>query len=118
MELLRNLFGSLTSGIIRLLVSVGVLAAAYFFIVKPVLHTTDNAINSANKTFEKSFGTEIDVNDIGKTIEDVNHKVEEEIRRSLNTAKRHGKNDPQKLVKCIQRANGNVHRIHRCTVKF
>ena len=37
MDILRNLFGSLTSGIIRLAVTVGILAAAYFFIVKPVL---------------------------------------------------------------------------------
>jgi len=66
MDILRNLFGSLTSGVIRLLVSVGILAAAYFFIVKPVLHTTDNAINSANKTFEKSFGNS-GLNDIGHT---------------------------------------------------
>lgn len=116
MEILRNLFGSLTSGIIRLLVGVGVLAAAYFFIVKPVLHTTDNAINSANKTFEKSFGTEIDVNDIGKTIENVNRKVQREVRRSFHTAKKDG--DPKKLVHCIQRAHGDVHRIQRCTVKY
>jgi hypothetical protein len=118
MEILRNLFGSFTSGIIRLLVSVGVLAAAYFFIVKPVLHTTDNAINSANKTFEKSFGTEINLNDIGKTIENVNRKVQREVRRSFHTAKAHGQGDPQKLVKCVQRAHGDVHRIQRCTVKY
>ena len=35
MDILRNLFGNLTSGLIRLLVTVGILAAAYFFIVKP-----------------------------------------------------------------------------------
>lgn len=118
MEILRNLFGSFTSGIIRLLVAVGVLAAAYFFIVKPVLHTTDNAINSANKTFEKSFGTEINVNDIGKTIEDVNRKVQREIRRSFHTAKSQGPSDAKRLVKCIQRANGNVHHIQRCAAKY
>jgi hypothetical protein len=43
MELLRNLFGSLTSGIIRLLVTVGILAAVYFFVVKPTLETTEKA---------------------------------------------------------------------------
>ena len=63
MEFLRNLFGNFTSGIIRLAVAVGILAAAYFFIVKPVLHTTENvsntvndSIQSANKSFEQSFG--------------------------------------------------------------
>jgi len=33
-------------GIIRLAVTVGILAAVYFFIVKPVLHTTEHAVDS------------------------------------------------------------------------
>jgi len=117
MDILRNLFGSLTSGIIRLLVAVGILAAAYFFIVKPVLKTTDNAINSANESFEKSFGTHgTDLTDISGTIDDVNRRIQREIRRSFHTAEKNG--NPKKLVRCIQRANGDVHRIQRCTVKF
>jgi methionine aminopeptidase len=115
-ELLRNLFGNFVGGLISLLVGVGVLAAAYLFIVKPVLHTADHAIDSANKSFEKSFGPGADVNDIGKTIESVNRKVQREIRRSLHSAKKNG--NPKKLVKCIQHAEGDVHRIQRCTVKF
>lgn len=117
MDILRNLFGSLTSGIIRLLVAVGILAAAYFFIVKPVLKTTDNAIDSANQSFEKSFHVQgVDVTDISGTIDQVNRRVQREIRRSFHTAKKEG--NPQRLVKCIQRANGDVDRIKRCTVKF
>jgi hypothetical protein len=87
MDLPRSLFGALTSGVIRLIVAVGILAAAYLFIVKPVLHTTDNAINSANRTFERSFGTPHD-------------------------------GSPKRLLHCIERANGSVHRIHRCTARF
>ena len=117
MDILRNLFGSLTSGVIRLLVAVGILAAAYFFIVKPVLKTTDNAINSANKTFEKSFGTHgTDLTDISRTIDQVNHRVQIEIRRSFHTAKKEG--NPKRLVKCIQRSHGDVQKIQHCTVKF
>jgi hypothetical protein len=117
MDILRNLFGNLTSGIIRLLVAVGILAAAYFFLLKPVLNTTDHAIDSVNKSFEKSFHTKgVDVTDIGKTIEDVNKQVQREIKRSLHAAEKNG--NPKKLVKCIERAQGNVHRIQRCTVKF
>jgi hypothetical protein len=116
-DILRNIFGTLTSGVIRLLVSVGILAAAYFFIVKPVLKTTDNAIDGANKSFEKSFGVHgTDLTDISGTIEDVNRKIQREIRHSFNTAKKEG--NPKRLVKCIQRAHGDVHRIQRCTVKF
>lgn len=82
MNILRILFGSLVSGIIRLLVVVGILAAAYFFVLKPILHTADNAINSADKSLEGSLGK------------------------------------PEKLVRCIGRAHGNVQRIQRCTEKY
>ena len=117
MDILRNLFGSLTSGLIRLLVAVGILAAAYFFIVKPVLKTTDNAIDSANKTFEKSFGTHgTDLTDISKTIDQMNHKVQIEIRRSFHTAKKEG--NPRRLVRCIKHSHGDVQKIQHCTVKF
>ena len=117
MDILRNLFGSLSSGIIRLLVTVGILAAAYFFIVKPVLSTTEKAIDGANKSFERSFGVKgADITDISGTIEDVNIRIQRQIRRSFHVAKKEG--NPKRLVKCIQRSHGNVQKIERCTVKF
>ena len=115
MDILRNIFGTLSSGVIRLLVSVGILAAAYFFIVKPVLHTTDNAINSANQSFEKSFG-ENGLGGLQKTFDDVNKQVQIQVERSFHVAKQDG--NPKRLVRCVQRAHGDVHRIQRCTVKF
>ena len=115
MDILRNLFGSLTSGIIRLLVTVGILAAAYLFIVKPVLKTTSDAIKTTNQSFEKSFG-ENGLGDLRKTFDDVNRQVEIQIKRSFHTAKKDG--NPKRLVHCIKRSNGDVHRIQRCTVKF
>ncbi|HUC00702.1 MAG TPA: hypothetical protein VMS11_12840 [Solirubrobacterales bacterium] len=117
MDLLRNLFGNLTSGIIRLLVAVGILAAAYFFLLKPVLKTTSDTFKEVNKSFSKTFHTKgVDVTDINKTIEEVNKEIQREIKRSLRAAKKNG--NPKKLVKCIERAEGNVHKIQHCTVKF
>jgi hypothetical protein len=117
MDILRNLFGSLTSGVIRLLVTVGILAAAYFFIVKPVLKTTSDTFKEANKSFEKSFGSNGGgLEDINKTINSGNHQVQIQIERSFHTAKKHG--NPKKLLHCVQHAEGNVHKIQRCTVKF
>lgn len=118
MDLLRNLFGNVTSGIIRLLVAVGIIAAAYFFLLKPVLKTTSDTFKEVNKSFKSTFHTkgDVDVTDIGKTIEEVNKEMRREIRRSLHAAEANG--NPKKLVKCIQRAEGNVHKIQRCTVKF
>jgi type III secretory pathway component EscR len=117
MDILRNLFGNLTSGLIRLLVAVGILAAAYFFIVKPVLKTTENAIKTTNQSFEKSLGVQgVDITDISGTIEDVNRQVQREIRRSFRTAEKKG--NPKKLIRCIERSQGNVKKIERCTRKF
>ena len=115
MDILRNLFGNLAAGIIRLLVAVGILAAAYIFIVKPVLKSTDNAINKTDSAFEKSFGG-TDLGDLSKALEDVSHQVQVQVQRSFHTARRNG--SPKKLVRCVERANGNVHKIRRCTVKF
>jgi uncharacterized protein YoxC len=126
MEFLSNLFGNLTSGIIRLGVTVGILAAVYFFIVRPVLDTTNHALDSANKSVEKSFqgapfdGSTFDTKAlearVNKTIEDVNRQVQVEVKRSFHTAKVHG--SPEKLLHCIQKANGNVHRIERCSRRY
>ena len=116
--MLRNLFGNFVGGLISLLVGVGMLAAAYFFIVQPVLDTTNKAIDGANKSFEKSFGPGADVTDISGTIEDVNRKVQREIRKSLRSAKKAGGHSSDKLIRCIQRAHGDVHRIQRCAARF
>jgi uncharacterized membrane protein YhiD involved in acid resistance len=124
MEFLQQIFGSLTSGIVRLGVAVGILAAVYFFIVKPVLHTTEKTVESTNQSFEKSFeSSTIDTKaieeKINKSIEEVNGQVQVQVEHSFHTAKIHGGDKrTEKLLHCVQRANGNVHRIERCSKKF
>ena len=105
MDLLRNLFGNVTSGIIRLVVAAGVLGLCYLFIVKPVLKTTNDAIHQSG--FDQ----------IGNSIEGVSKEIKREVHRSFETTKKRGAN-PQWLVHCIQRSNGNVNRIQRCTRRF
>jgi hypothetical protein len=116
MDILRNLFGSLTAGIIRLLVTVGILGAVYLLIVKPVLKTTSDISHEANSTFQKSFGEEGSFSDIGNSIEDVNRQVQREVRRSFHQSRQQG--DADKLVHCIKRAHQNVNRIQRCSNRF
>jgi len=117
MDILRNLFGNLTSGIIRLLVAVGIIAAVGYFIVRPTLDTANKSIEGINKSFEKSFHTKgTDLTDISKTIDDVNKQMQREIRKSFKAAKVEG--NPNRLIKCIQHARGDVQKIQKCTVKF
>ena len=120
MDILRNLFGNLTSGIIRLGVTVGILAAVYFFIVRPILDTANEGIKQSNRTFRESFGNDgAGLDDVNKTLQEVNRTVEREIKKSFHFATKKGTPaDPRRLVKCIRHAEGDVHRIQRCTVKF
>jgi hypothetical protein len=115
MDILRNLFGNVTAGIIRLLVTVGILAAVYFFVVKPVLKTTSDISHEVNVNVQKSLG-ESNLGDIGKTIDDVNRRVQREIKRSFKDSQQHG--HANKLIRCIQRAHQDVDRIQRCTEKY
>jgi hypothetical protein len=105
MDILRNLFGNVTNGIIRLAVAAGILFCAYLFIVKPVLNTTEEAFHSSG------------LDQIGKTLDTVNVQVQREIRRSFKVTKAQGGN-PQRLIKCIKHADQDVHKIERCTRRF
>jgi hypothetical protein len=117
MDILRNLFGNLTSGIIRLLVTVGILAAAYVFIVRPVLDTTSDAIKEANKSLEKN----IDVSGLpglDDVVVDANAgaNLSRELQRSFARAQKRG--ELRQLNRCIQRAAGDIPRIRACARRF
>jgi predicted PurR-regulated permease PerM len=115
MELLRNLFGNVTSGIIRLVVAVGVIAAVGFFIIKPVLSTTDHAFDTVNQALKESG-----INEVSKTIDVTSRRVQRQIQRQVNHSFRVSQQtgNTQKLVRCIKRAQPNVKRIERCTLKY
>jgi predicted PurR-regulated permease PerM len=115
MDVLRNLFGNVTAGIIRLLVTVGIIAAVGFFLVKPALETTRDISRETNQSIQSSF-QQSDLTDINKTIDDVNRQVQREIKKSLRTSKQQG--DADRLIRCIQRAHQDVNRIQRCSQRF
>jgi hypothetical protein len=104
MDLLRNLFGNVTSGIIRLAVMAGVLFLCYLFIVKPVLKTTNEAIKSTG------------LDQIGKSLEGMSTQIKREVHRSLEVTK--PGNRRQRLIQCVEHADGNVHHLQRCTRRF
>src|ERR1700759_5269729 len=124
MEFLQNLFGNLTSGIVRLGVAVGIIVAVGIFIVKPVLDTTEKTVEGTNHTIEKSFqSTDFDTKGIeekvNRTIEEVNNQVQVQVEHSFHVAKVNGGDKrTQKLLRCIQRAHQNVHRIERCSRRY
>ena len=115
MELLRNLLGNLAAGIIRLLVAVGILAAAYLLVVRPALDTTKEISHEVDVNVQRSIG-KVNLSDIGRTIEDVNRGLQREIRHSFHQSRQHGQ--AERLVRCIHRAGQDVGRIQGCTRRY
>ena len=128
MDFLRSLAGMFTSSVLRLAVAVGILAAAYFFIVRPVLDTTNEAIKTAggfNQTLNTNIQQSVQQSNtdpavgrqIRRTIRRANRQVQRSLNQSLNqTAPSQARQ--RKLLHCVQRAQGNVKRIQRCTRRF
>ncbi|MEK6251266.1 MAG: hypothetical protein AABM43_04860 [Actinomycetota bacterium] len=115
MDFLKSLLGMFTSSVLRLAVSVGILVAAYFFIVRPVLDTTNKAIDSANTGFgavNSNIGREIQ-----RSIRQTNRHVQRQINRSVRQSSPNSARQ-KKLLHCVQHAHGNVNRIQRCGRRF
>jgi len=127
-DFLKSLAGMFTSSVLRLAVAVGVLAAAYFFIVRPVLDTTNNALETANG-FNQSLNQNIqqsvqqsNVNpDVGRQIRRQIRRTNRQIQRQLNRTLAQAGTSPRRqrrLLHCVQRSHGNAQRIQRCARRF
>ncbi len=98
--------------------TVGILAAVYFFVVRPALDTTENISRETNQSIQNSIQNSgiNDLNDINGTIDDVNRKVQREIRKSIRQSQQQGNTD--KLIRCIQRVRPDVDKMQRCSRRF
>ena len=95
--------------------TVGILAAVYFFVVKPTLETTEKISHEVNVNVQKGF-EQTDLSKINKSIDDVNRRVQREVKQSLRQSQNHGA--ANKLVRCIQRAHQDVDKIQRCSERY
>ena len=97
--------GTVINPIIKIVTTVAVLAAVYFFMVKPILDTTDNAISESFGAFEEFDG-------FGDLSGNVQSQIEDAFGQSGSQAK---------LQKCIERAieaSADQQRINRCIDRF
>lgn len=94
--------------LIKVATTVAILAAVYFFIVKPVLDTSERAFNSP------AFGG---LSEVGPQI----RKSVREAQR-LQTSQASGSkqqvDQADKLLACIRRADNDVDKIERCGAKY
>jgi hypothetical protein len=100
----------LASNLIRLLVTVAILAAVYLFAIKPILDTTNEAFESVTAPFgdiqseiQNSFD---DAGIDGFDVDDV----------KLGGKK--DKDKAQRLLDCVQRAQPDTKKMRACVKKF
>ena len=106
--------GTFINPLIKIVTTVAILAAAYFFIVKPTLDTTEKAFDSVSPVFES-----IDVlpNDVQRQVQQSVREAER-VQRQQARASEQQIRQADRLISCIQRAEGDVGAITTCNKRY
>lgn len=108
---------SIAYRVMGLLASVITLGAVYLFIVRPVLDTTNRAIDQAGNAFE-GFGPAIN------QATEVSPQAERAIRQAQRLQAQQARTsqaqiaESNKLLSCMREAQGDATKVQRCSVKF
>lgn len=105
--------------------TVGILAAVYFFIVKPTLDTTNNAINRgfdvANQSLNDLPSQQELQNQIKQSINqtqlppDRTQRLVAQLRREVHRIQKQGDvNDVKRMGVCLQKAGPNLQQAVHC----
>jgi predicted PurR-regulated permease PerM len=100
--------GTFINPLLKIVTVVAVLAATYFFIIEPVLDTTESISSDVNNSIGQSLQSKND--QIDKALEQSGTAQTIEIPQSSQDSLK----EANRLLDCIQRANGNVEKIQRC----
>lgn len=110
-----NIFGSLTSAVIRLAVTAATILLVYFFILKPILKTTENVSGGFNA--DESIQKVLD--SVSETLSGEGNGIQQQIERQLRGLNSDGKSRrAERLLRCVQNAAGDSDRMQRCARRF
>jgi hypothetical protein len=100
--------GTFINPLLKIITVVAVLGATYIFILEPILDTTEDVSDSIN-------------NSIGQSLESTNQQIDEALQQSgaaqtveTPQSSQNSLKEANRLLDCIQRANGNVDKMQRC----
>lgn len=104
--------GTIISPIIKVLTTVAILAAIYFFFVKPTLDTTENISNNVSQSINDSFDSFAP--DVQKSVREA-----QKIRKQAPPSSSSDQLEiASKLLNCVSNAAGDVNKISACQAKF
>ncbi len=109
--------GNISLRLVGMVATVITLGAAYLFIVKPVLDTTNNAFNQVGK-FNEPISRSLDISE-----RQLNQSVRQARRQDRGAVVISGEGQvglrrAQRLLGCVQRANGNTARMSACAQRL
>ncbi len=88
---------TLARSLIKLIVTVAILAAVYLFLVRPVLDTTNNAFDSVNSSIGHAF------DDAGINAPNISGA---------------SKTDAERVLTCVQRVEPDTAKMQKCAERF
>ena len=99
-----DFLGNIGLRLVGLLVTVGILAAIYFFAIKPATDTANNAINSFSEPVQQAL--------------DQAAEAQKGLKQQSQNGNSHATVDLNRLQRCVQKANQDVNRLQRCAERF
>jgi len=123
LDLLKSLFGNVTSSILRLAVIAGTLALIYVFAIRPTLDAATDAVKIIGDPLSGQSSEGYDTNRaiqelIEEQIRSANQQVKRQLNQSFQQTVQPGGANPQALLRCVRSANGNVRRLQACQRRF
>lgn len=116
--MLFNIFGSLTSGLIRLAITAATILLVYFFILKPILATTENVTGATGDGQVQRVLDSVSEALGGQGAEAVKRQIENQLRGVDSTNTAADKRTARRLLRCIENSGSNADRMRRCAKRF
>jgi hypothetical protein len=102
-----DFLGNIGLRLVGLLVTVGILAAIYLFVIRPATDTANNAIDSFSEPLKQA--------------EEQAAAAQQQLKQDANNGGPGTHSDMSqlnKLQRCVQKAHQDVNRLQRCTEHF
>ena len=116
MTLLRILFTSLASTLVKLALFAGILLALYLVILRPLFERTDAAIKGGDHALQRTLGS-AGLGDVSQSFESLSSDAQSQLREAFGSTAPKSANRHQ-LIRCIERAQHSVDRINRCSKRY
>jgi F0F1-type ATP synthase membrane subunit b/b' len=99
-----DFLGNIGLRLAGLLVTVGILAAVYVFVIKPATDTANNAIDSFSEPLKQA--------------EEQAAAAQQQLQQDSKSGQPGARVDLNRLQRCVQKAHQDVNRLQRCAERF